>query len=177
MIPEWKSWAFWRLRLMEIATAVVIAIGVIYFTTLFNRQWQSTVPPNAWIAVNEVLVPDHVQGEDPLIIYDRVIRQDFPGMWVVEVQKEEPGALFSPACVGSGIQEYRVETILPDRRVALSWFLGRDCALEPGRYRLRATWTIQLPDWPEKKTSYTSAIFSVHARGTEAIPQRRDAAP
>lgn len=164
MTPHWKTWDFWRFRLMELAAAIVIAIGVIYFTSLAQRQWRATVPPNTWIAVTEVFVPNHTEGDDPMIIYDRTVRQDFPGMWVAEIQREEPGALFSPACVGSGVQEYRVETVLPDRRVPLSWFMNRECDLEPGRYRIRATWTIQLPDWPEKKTSYTSQIFEVSPR-------------
>ncbi len=158
---EWQTVGFWRFRAIELAVAIVIAIGVIYFTTLATRQYRASIPPNAWIAISEIFVPDFEAGDDPMIIYDRTIRQDFPGMWVAEIQREEPGALFSPYCVGSGVQDYRTDTVLPDRRVTLSWFMGRDCRLQPGRYRIRGTWTIQLPDWPEKKTTYTSALFTV----------------
>jgi len=158
---DWRTLEFWRFRAMEAAVAIVIVIGVIYFTTLATRQYRATIPPNAWIAINEIFVPDHVQGEDPMIIYDRLIRQDFPGMWVAEVQREEPGAMFSPTCLGSGVHEYRTDMVLPERRVPLSWFMGKKCELAPGRYRVRATWTVQLPDWPEKKTTYTSALFRV----------------
>lgn len=162
--PNWQTWNFWRYRFTEIAVAFVIAIGVIYFTTLAQRSYRNTIPPNAWIVINEVFVPDFIVGEDPMIIYDRSIRQDFPGMWVVEIQKSEADALFSPACLGTGVTEYSTETVIPDRRVSLSWFLGhQNCHLSPGTYRIRATWSIQLPDWPEKKTTYTSAMFTVRA--------------
>ena len=156
---------WWRNRAAELAVAIVIAIGVIHFTTLATRQYRASIPPNAWIAINEVFVPDHSVGADPTIIYDRTIRQNFTGMWVVEVQKEEPGALFSPVCVGTGVTNYSTDVVLPDRRVALSWYIGKECNLFPGRYRLRSTWTIQMPDWPEKKSSNTSNIFTV---GSEA---------
>jgi hypothetical protein len=153
---------WWRARLTELAVAIVLAIGIIYFSTLAVQSYRATVPPNAWIAISEVFVPDHTVGEDPLIIYDRTVRQDFTGAWVVEVQKEEPGALFSPICVGMGVTNYSTDVILPDRRVALSWYIGKDCKLQPGRYRLRSTWTIQMPDWPEKKSTNTSNIFTVY---------------
>lgn len=165
---NWTSWEFWRFRMMELAVAIVIAFGVIYFTNLVTNQYRASIPPNAWLAVAEIFVPDHEVAEDPMIIYDRIVRQDFPGMWVVEVQKQEPGALFSPACVGSGVTEYRVDTVLPDRRVSLSWFVGKHCYLRAGTYRIRATWTIQLPEWPEKKTAYTSNLFRVLPSQTPA---------
>jgi hypothetical protein len=152
---------WWRNRLAELAVAIVIAIGVIYFSNLSIQQYRATIPPNAWIAINEVFVPDYAAGEDPLIIYDRTVRQNFSGLWVVEVQREEPDALFSPVCVGTGATNYSTDVVLPERRVALSWYIGKDCNLKPGRYRLRSTWTIQMPDWPEKKTSNTSNIFTV----------------
>lgn len=171
---SWKTTDWWRARATELATGIVIAIGVIYFSSLAARQYRASIPPNAWIAISEIFVPDFKTGEDPLIIYDRTIRQDFPGMWVVEIQREQPGALFSPACVGSGVTDYRTDVVLPDRRVSLSWFMGRDdCYLPPGRYRIRATWTIQLPEWPEKKTTYTSALFTVSPADKEASPSTR----
>lgn len=155
------DWYWWRNRLAEAAVAVVLAIGVIYFSTLSVHQYRATVPPNSWIAVNELFVPDHEVNSDPLMIYDRTIRQNFSGMWVVEVQKEERDALFSPVCVGSGATNYSTDVVLPDRRVTLDWFIGKHCNMTPGRYRLRATWTIQIPDWPEKKLTATSNIFTV----------------
>jgi len=155
------DWYWWRQRALEAAVAIVLAIGVIYFSTLSVRQYRATVPPNAWIAINELFVPDHITGEDPLMIYDRTIRQNFSGMWVVEVQREEADALFSPICVGSGATNYSTDVVLPDRRVSLTWFVGKNCSMEPGRYRLRATWTIQIPEWPEKKSTATSNIFTV----------------
>lgn len=161
---------WWRNRLGELAVAIVIAIGIIYFSTLSIQQYRATVPPNAWIAINEVFVPDHAEGEDPKIIYDRTIRQDFSGLWVVEVQREEGDALFSPVCVGTGATNYSTDVVLPERRVALSWYLGKNCELEPGRYRLRSTWTIQMPDWPEKKSTHTSNIFTVGSGSPATAP-------
>lgn len=155
------DWYWWRQKFTEAAVAIILAIGIIYFSTLATQQYRATVPPNAWIAINELFVPDHAEGENPMMIYDRTIRQNFSGMWVVEVQRQEEEALFSPVCVGSGATNYSVDVVLPERRVALDWFIGKRCNMTPGSYRLRATWTIQIPDWPEKKITSTSNIFTV----------------
>jgi hypothetical protein len=152
---------FWRTRLLELAVAVVLTIGVIYFSNTFTIQYRKSVVPSAWFVVNELFVPDHRVGENPDMLYDRLVRQPFTGFRVVEVQREEPGGLFSATCQGSGLSTYDTDDFNFANKVKWNWFVGDDCRVEPGRYRLRVRWTIRAEGWPEKQVVSTSNIFEV----------------
>jgi hypothetical protein len=167
-LPAGRTWrrklrdpAFWRLRAVELAVAVVLAIGVIYFSNTFTLQYRKSVVPNAWFVVNEIFIPDHEAGSNPDMIYDRLVRQPFTGFRVVEVQREEAGGLFSATCQGSGISTYDVDDFNFANKVKWDWFVGDDCRVDPGRYRLRVKWSIRAEGWPEKQVISTSNIFTV----------------
>lgn len=153
--------SFWRTRLLELAVATVLAIGVIYASNGFTAQYRKSVLPSAWFVVNELFVPDHVAGDNPNMLYDRLVRQPFTGFRVVEVQKEEPGGLFSATCQGSGLSTYDTDDFNFANTVKWNWFVGDDCLVEPGRYRLRVRWSIRVDGWPEKQVVTTSNIFEV----------------
>lgn len=156
--------AFWRMKLLELAVAVVLTIGVIYFSNTFTLQYRRAVTPNSWFVVNEILVPDHAAGANPDLIYDRLVRQPFTGFRVVEVQREEDGGLFSATCQGGGITTYDIDDFNFDNKVKWAWFVSDACKVGPGRYRLRVKWTIRADGWPEKQVVATSNVFTVTAR-------------
>ncbi len=156
-----KGWAFWRLRLLELAVATVLVVGIIYVSNTFTVQYRRSVTPAAWFIVNEIFVPDHAAGSNPDMLYDRLVRQPFTGFRVVEVQREEENGLFSSTCQGSGITSYDTDDFNFDNKVKWNWFVGEACRTEPGQYRLRVKWTIRAEGWPEKQVVATSNIFSV----------------
>ena len=45
------------------------------------------VPAEAFFVIKNVLVPDFVEGENPLIVYDRQTKKTFYGTWNVEVHQ------------------------------------------------------------------------------------------
>jgi hypothetical protein len=153
------SWL--RIRLAEIAVALILVIGITYLTGAFTSQYRQSVLPQAWYSVSEIYVPDHPAGSDPEMIYDRIIRQPLTGFWVVEVQRRDEGGLFYSACTGSGVSYYDTDEAIPNNTVNWSWFIGETCAVPPGQYRLRAQWTIRPDGWPEKRVIATSNVFTV----------------
>lgn len=161
MTPFFLSPLWWRYRMAEAAVAVVLVIGIIYFSTIATNQYRRSIPPNVWFAVTEVFVPDFEQGTDPDMIYDRTVRQPFSGFRVVEVQREEDDGLFSNYCQTQSIASYDVDGMSFARKVKWDWFVGAACHVGPGKYRLRVSWTIQADGWPEKMITATSNIFNV----------------
>lgn len=155
-----------RRRLMEVAIALMLSYVMVAVTARVREVERAAVPPDDWFSINEVFVPDHRQGENPPMLYDRTIRVPFRGFWIVEVQRFEQGGkdgeLFSPACSGSGISEYEPEDYIPENTVTWEWFIGRECAVPPGQYRLRVTVSMKRAGWPEKDISpFYSNMFRV----------------
>lgn len=154
-------WSKVRIRLAELAVATILAGATIWGVTTARDFRRDAVPASEWFAIKEVFVPDHVMGEDPQMIYDREILQPFRGFWIVEVQERSAGTLSYTACTGSGVNDYDLDDHLPGDTVDLSWFVGRECKLAPGAYRLRVSIDKSRPGWPVKHTLAYSNLFTV----------------
>lgn len=101
--------------------------------------------PNDWFVVKQIYVPDHKQGANPLVVYDRVVKQRFKAAWVVEVQTLGPNRKATNVCSGSGRSDYSPSETLPEIGVRWDWYIGKACNVPPGRYRLFTTWDIETP--------------------------------
>lgn len=156
-----------KLRLAEISVALVVVWLVIQISGFVQNARREMVSPSAWFEVREIFVPDHVEGSNPLLIYDRVIREEFRGFWVVEVQRREADGLTHMVCSGSGVNDYEPEDTIPDSRVAWDWFIGRPCIIPPGPYRLRVSYDLTRIGWPVKTVVAISNNFYVLPRPTE----------
>lgn len=165
-----KTWSFWRQRLLELALAALISMSVIQTTDRLSQRERDILPPSAWFTVNEVYVPDFTEGENPTLLYDRIIREEFRGFYVVEVQRQlEDGLWFAP-CSGSGVRDYSPDDALPQSAdapgnyVTWDWFInraGEPCRPEAGVYRLRTSYELSRPNWPIKTTLNISNTFMV----------------
>lgn len=156
-----KTWSFWSRRLIELTAALALAFLVIQLSTAVGSRQKRLLPGTAWLVINEIYVPDHRQGENPLLIYDRLIREDFTGFWIVEVQRVQPDGLFQHECAGFGTSQYSTDEVIADNTVSWYWLIGRPCAVPPGDYRLRISYTMKRPGWPEKEAIAFSNIFRV----------------
>lgn len=150
-----------RDRVIEIVVALVVLHLVINGIELRQEEARRNVPATDWFEVHEVFVPDHVTGSNPFILYDRTIRSDFTGMWVVEAQRREPSGGFSNACSGSGVDDYTRYDNLPEDGVTWTWFFGRPCPIEPGTYRLSVVYDMRKPEYPMKRYRTLSNVFNV----------------
>ena len=121
--------------------------------------------PIEWFQVSNVFVPDHIEGDDPLIVYDRTIHKPFTATWNVDVHLLGDSEIST--CTGSGVSTYAPTEALPENGVALSWFIGKDCKLKPGTYTLHTTWEMRIVDYPPKLTTFVSNAFTVLPVGSQ----------
>lgn len=155
------TWSFWFRRLVEVTVALTLAFMVIQLSSAIGQKQKALVPVSAWFVVNEVFVPDHEYGTNPLMVYDRSIKEDFRGFWIVEVQRLGREGLWSNECSGSGTSDYDITDFIVGNQVKWGWFIGRPCAVSPGDYRLRIGWTLRRLGWPEKELAAFSNTFTV----------------
>lgn len=166
-----KRWDWWRARFAEGAVALVIATVVIQLAGEVSDRQKYLLPASAWFVVNEVYVPDFPVGEPPDILYDREIYENFDAFWIVEVQKQTPNGLWTTVCSGNGVNEYDPSEVIPGNTVSWPWFINADCMILPGTYRLKTTYTMTRPGWPQKRLFNLSNEFRVTAReGVSALP-------
>lgn len=156
-------WQWTRLRLVELTVALLLASLVIEGASRGREMQRDLVPVSDWLAVNEVFVPDHPQGTDPQVIYDRTIKEPVRGFWVVEIQNREVENLSFTECSGAGVNDYETTDIIPGGTVSLSWLVGKNCGLKPGRYRLRLSYDVTRPGWSVKSFVVLSNTFTVSA--------------
>lgn len=109
--------------------------GIVFLVTV--QMASITERAEDWMIVNKVYVPDFYVGEDPEIIYDRTVVKAFFGRWNVKIYDAETTI---PVCSSQGTNLY--EPIDYPVGVTLSWYLGKQCNLKPGRYLMRSIWVV-----------------------------------
>jgi hypothetical protein len=136
----------------EVAIAALVAFGLLTLLQARQEAAQEQIVAEEWFRVNEIFVPDHEVGSNPLMIYDRDIINGHRGFWVVEAQRQiTPGqASFANECSGSGVGNYGEEDVLPEEGVKWEWFFGRPCVIPPGIYRIEMTKDLSVPGYPIK---------------------------
>lgn len=123
-------------------------------------------PADNWFEVKNISIPNFIDGDDPNIIYDRVIKKPFSATWNVEVHRAGEAEDFA-YCTGSGTNFYEPKEVLPDSGVTLSWFIGKKCNLPSGQYTIESHWEIRPEGYPTKEESYTSNLFRVLPKGSQ----------
>ena len=154
---------WWRSRVIELTVALTMGSSLLYLIGNINDQRKEGVAASNWFVVNKLYVPSWSVGEDPIITYDRTIKEPFRGFWVTEVQhQDEDTGGFSLECSGSGINNYEAVDYIPNNQVMWSWYVGNKCSnLSPGQYRLRSSWVMRRSGWPDKSQVVYSNLFTV----------------
>lgn len=155
------SW--WKHRLFELLAALGMASFIIVVSQAVASRQREMVPALAWFQVNEVFVPDHQQGQDPVLVYDRNVLEPFEGFVIAEVQEQAQSGVWITMCSGSSIRDFHPNEVIENNTVSWSWFIGNACEVEPGQYRLRVTYTMSRPGWPAKRVFVLSNQFNVGA--------------
>ena len=116
--------------------------------------------PDDWFVVSAIHVDDIAPGTEPIIQYERTIKQEFRGTWTVELNEVTPGGLMV-ACSGRGSNNYKPTDRKPIN-ATLSYFIGKICPIEIGKsYSIDAIWTIRPVGIPPMEISRTSNTFRV----------------
>lgn len=154
---------WWKPRFFESLAALGMASFIIVISQAVAERQRELVPALSWFQVNEVFVPDHVQGQDPVLVYDRNVLEPFEGFVIVEVQEQASSGVWITTCSGSTIRDFNPREVIENNTVSWEWFIGNACEVEPGQYRLRVTYTMTRPGWPAKRVFVLSNQFNVSA--------------
>jgi hypothetical protein len=116
--------------------------------------------PDDWFVVGAIHVDDVELGQEPVVRYDRWIKQDFRGTWSVEINEVTSDG-FQVVCSSTGGSNYKPTDVKP-AAYPLAKFIGRACPLEPGKsYSVDAIWTIRPANLPPMEIARTSNTFHV----------------
>lgn len=166
---HWTKRGNWLALLLAFIVSAVLIGWQTYAERQYERQMLAeriAEPAETWLYIRNVAVPDHIEGENPVITYDRDIRRNVRASWVAEVHSVTPEGLFL-TCTGNGTNSYKVNERLPEAGVSLEWFMGKNCDLKAGRYIIETEWFLHIDGYPEKVTSFVSNPFSVLPRGAQ----------
>lgn len=170
-----RSPRYWGGKLIEITVAAAVALGLILYMEARHEAERQQVTAEDWFVVNDIYVPDHEAGSNPIMLYGREILEPHRGFWVVEAQRQVvPGeARFFNECSGSGVANYDKSDTIPEDEVTWEWFFDRPCAVPPGIYRIEMTKDMSVEGYPVKsmRPKYSNT-FRVYAPGTMPRPDR-----
>lgn len=122
-------------------------------------------PLREWFYPLHLHVPDFCTGDDPHIIYDRIIKRPFLGTYHTQFDQVVGDHDF-----GFPICEHQSDTFMyyPKQEIRttprLSDFAGRSCVLREGKYRQESTWHPLRTGYVDETTSLVSNVFTVFAK-------------
>lgn len=163
MMSEMRTLTWWWHRAVE----TVVALLAVYILTgaleQRNERILNDVPATDWLEIHELYVPDHKAGANPRLVFDKVVLKPFLGFWIAEVQQRGSTQEdeFASVCTGIGERGYAPSS--EDENKEISWreFLGRDCTVAQGNYRIVLTFDIRVPGFPTKRLRALSNVFTV----------------
>lgn len=152
--------------LKEAMIAALLVFPVFYgvdryqsYQRSLEQQRKQDAPVTDWMIVRDVVFPDYIEGNDPLILYDRQIVREFTGKWFVVLHpKSLPDSV---ACHGDGEFRYQPNIVIPDKRMLMSIFVGKDCDLIPGEYFGEVRWEVKPDGYPMKPLVISIPAFKV----------------
>lgn len=152
-------------KLGQLFAGLVVAMVLFSFGQWALWLYRSNLPVSN-IFTASVAVPDFYSGDNPLVTYDREIKESFLGDFTVEVKGITTN---TSECTGGlpGVAYDKGELTDP-KITTLRWYVvphtGKGPCLEnlkPGQYYLETNYTIRVRDWPERYLRTTSNVFNV----------------
>lgn len=136
---------------------ILIVAG--WIMLLFQSSYYND--PDDWLAVSAIHVADVRPGdEEPMVRYERHIKQEFRGTWSVELNEVTDDG-FLIVCAGTGGSNYKPGDVKP-AIYRLSRFIGKQCGIEAGKsYSVDAIWTIRPVGVQPMEVHRTSNVFRV----------------
>lgn len=118
--------------------AILYIIGTRSEQFIIDQQWMSI----------DVKVSDAYYGEDPDVMFDREIHQNFQGKWTVEILEADTQRL---VCSSSHDQNYKAEGMTSFTRSLFAWWMFNgstpDKYCYPGEYPLNIGCYVVVTFW------------------------------
>lgn len=154
-----------RFHLRDVFYISLIITSLYYVTDRVQQFYRDRAPASDYFIVNQIGIPNHTEGTNPIITYDRTVVQPFSGEWTAEIQ--HAGTL-QAVCASTKTTIYDPEKELPEGGPTLSWLMFReplpDCSPPPGDYRVHICWTIDRLDAVDVRMCAHSNVFTVRSK-------------
>jgi hypothetical protein len=124
----------------------IAALGTAWTGAFGYTFLRDRLPTSHWYSAGPMMVEDVVQGECPVLYFDRDISYPFHGSWLVSLRRLGPNGgwvLIPPTWTGE--QDYQPDSELPTP-LTFGWWVWDDavvCDWDPGVYRLNTEIRIQ----------------------------------
>jgi hypothetical protein len=150
----------WKEAILGICVALILILSL----DNLHRFARERASADNFFEVSRIYVPDFVVGENPIMIYDYAIKEDFHGFYYVEIFNIREDGRMILACRGNGSKLYKTNTIIRDpKETDLDWFSNNECSkyLVEGKYQIFTSWIIMRDEYPSKTTFKMSNVFEV----------------
>jgi len=138
-----------------------ILLGLWY---TWNETAKEGEPAENWLVVRNIAIPDFVEGENPIIIYDREHRRQATIRRNVDLH--HAGNIDGdPVCSGRSVRSID-PTATGDVNLLLSEFLNAPCSPPEGVYVAQVSWIVSPKGYRPKRLTYVSNVFRVLPRGS-----------
>lgn len=153
-----ERWVFWALL---IAVALYLSTALQDLRDRFAASSIKRAPVTNWIVVHDLSVPPFRVGEDPKVVFHRVVSEDLFGGWGVEVHNKDGEQVCSGTSGPNGGATYRVREN-PSVTMAFSAYTGGCVLSRPGSYRMTVVLRVRpAAGGPAKPISFQSNWFEV----------------
>lgn len=152
----------------DVGYILLIGLGMMLMTDKVQQYLRDSAPASDYFVVNQIGVPNFTVGDNPKVLYDRVVMQEFNATFTAEIQD---AATLQAVCTSTKTVNYSPEKLLPDDGPTLSWLMYReplpDCEPAVGTYRVQICWIIERLDAIPVRTCARSNTFSVRSMTLE----------
>lgn len=149
--------------------SILVAILVVTLWEKYTTYVENQRPASDWFTFNRITVPDFEQGSDPIVLYDRTVKQPFYGEGKSEVR--EVGANGGDVlCSGGWSRAYEPTDVLDPKKVTFQWILGATvtpspCVLPPGQYVVWFSLRVRPLNGVTREVVATTDPFIVYPKG------------
>lgn len=143
--------------------AFIFAAALLAGWYAWNEAAKKNEPVENWLVVKNISIPDFIEGENPIIIYDREQRRDATIRRNVDIH--HAGNIDGdPVCSGRSVRASGTAT--QDVNILLSEFVSNSCSPPEGVYVAQASWIVLAKGYMPKRLTYVSNVFRVLPKGS-----------
>lgn len=156
-----------RVKHFSILSVILFIVGVLMMATFFAGGRASK--PSPWLTVHSVDVLDTIVGDDPKVLVQRTIHNEFAGVWTVEISSDAGEFL----CSNRGSAVYSPGDKLPKEVRLFGWWMytprketpeeicGKAWPLQVGCYWLKTVWESTDPLTGKRRFEHSRDKFCV----------------
>lgn len=145
-----------RTEMYSFLFAAMVFAGWYYW----NEQSKLSEPVENWFVVRNISIPDFVEGENPIMIYDHEQRREAAIRRNVDIHHAD-NLKGDPICSGRSVRTSGPTVNGMDVNIPFSEFVASICAPKEGSYVANVSWLVAPEGYKLKWLRHTSNVFKV----------------